>query len=94
MENQDIEDYIREQVRAIHQRTCPRCGASSPVDIHTSHWVWSALFFTCWGSSPQICCCKCGRAEQIKASLFSLFLGWWGFSWGILTYFAEFPRAL
>jgi hypothetical protein len=84
MASQDIEDYIREQVREIHQGNCPRCGASGPVDLHTSYWVWSALFFTRWGSSPLICCRKCGRTEQIKASLFSLFLGWWGFPWGIL----------
>jgi hypothetical protein len=79
------EDYIREQVKAIHQGTCPRCSCSGPVDVHASHWVWSAILFTRWGSSSHICCRKCGRVEQIKASLFSLVLGWWGFPWGFLV---------
>jgi hypothetical protein len=82
--NQETEDYIREQVRVIHQGKCPRCSGHGPVDVHTSHWVWSAGLFTRWGSSPHICCRKCGRVEQIKAALFAFVLGWWGFPWGFL----------
>jgi hypothetical protein len=82
--NQEIEDYITEQVRAIHQGRCPRCSNHGPVDVHKSYWVWSAFLFTRWGSSLHICCRKCGRFEQIKASLFSFVLGWWGFPWGLL----------
>jgi hypothetical protein len=82
--NQETEDYIREQIRAIHQGRCPRCSGHGPVDVHTSHWVWSLVFFTYWGSNSHICCRKCGRDEQIKACLFSFVLGWWGFPWGLL----------
>lgn len=82
--NRQTEDYLREQVRAIHQGRCPRCGGHGPVDVHTSYRSWSAIFFTRWVSRPHICCRKCGRIEQIKDCLFSLFLGWWGFPWGIL----------
>jgi hypothetical protein len=82
--NQETEDYIREQVRAIHRGRCPRCSGHGPVDVHTSHWVWSAVFFTRWGSCSHICCRKCGRIEQVKAGLSSFVLGWWGFPWGLL----------
>jgi hypothetical protein len=84
IESQAAENYIREQVRIIHQGKCPKCNGHGPVDVHKSYWVWSALLFTRWGSSANICCRKCGRTEQLNAGLLSLVLGWWGFPWGLI----------
>ncbi|KAM3091627.1 hypothetical protein ACKFKF_32840 [Phormidesmis sp. 146-12] len=78
------EDHLREQVRLLHQSACPRCKGQGPVDAHTSHRVWSALVLTSWSSRPHICCRKCGRIEQLKDSLLSLFVGWWGIPWGLI----------
>jgi hypothetical protein len=78
------EDYIREQVRVIHSSACPRCNGSGPTDVHMSHCIMSAIIFSFIQSTPHICCRKCGRIEQLKDLLASLFLGWWGFPWGIL----------
>ena len=82
--NQIPEDYLREQVRILHQGSCPRCNGQGPVDVHTSHQIWSIFLLTSWRSTPHVCCRKCGRIEQIKDGLFSLFLGWWGFPWGLI----------
>ena len=77
-------DFIAEKVVEIHQGDCPKCGGPGPVDVHTSHWVWSALAFTRFSSKPEICCRGCGRRARRKAVLFNLLFGWWGFPWGIL----------
>ncbi len=78
-------EVLEEQVRAVHQGACPCCSGREPVDVHTSHRVWSAFVLTSWVSRPRICCSKCGRTEKIKDALFSLFLGWWGFPWGLIV---------
>ena len=39
---------------------------------------------TSWSSSPQLCCRSCATKSQIGGVLFSLFLGWWGFPWGLV----------
>lgn len=83
--NQVPVEVLDEQVRVVHQGKCPCCSGRGPVDVHTSHRVWSAFVLTSWVSRPHVCCGKCGRIEQIKDSLFSLFLGWWGFPWGLIV---------
>ena len=83
--NQVPVEVLDEQVRAVHQGKCPCCSSRGPIDVHTSHRVWSAFVLTSWVSRPHVCCGKCGRLEQIKDCLFSLFLGWWGFPWGLIV---------
>ena len=77
-------DAVTKRVSDLHQGKCPKCQQAGPVDIHTSHSIWSALVVTTWKSSPQISCTPCGKKEKIKATIGSFFLGWWGFPWGIL----------
>jgi hypothetical protein len=71
-------------VARVHSGNCPKCEGQGPVDLHTSHKVWSALLLTSWSSSPEVCCQSCGTKQKLGATAFSLFLGWWGFPWGIL----------
>lgn len=78
------DDYVQEQVRALHQGDCPRCNDAGPVDVHRSHWVWSFGIMTSWRSRTHLCCRGCGRKEQMKGILFSSLLGWWGFPWGFI----------
>ena len=78
------ETEVRKRVDAVHQGACPICQRVGAVDVHTSHSIWSALVLTSWKSSPQVSCVVCGRNAKIKATLFSLFLGWWGFPWGLI----------
>jgi hypothetical protein len=78
------QDTIAEQVRSIHQGRCPKCGGPGPVDIHTSHQVWSAIFFTTWRTQKELCCKSCGVENQVGAVLFCVLLGWWGFPFGLI----------
>ena len=55
-----------------------------PVDVHVNHKVWSAIALTQCSSTPQISCRSCGVKSQLGGTAFSLFLGWWGFPWGLL----------
>lgn len=66
----------------LHQGECPECGGPGPVDVHTSHRVWSAIVMTSWGSRPQISCRRCGTRAQIREGVLSLLLGWWALPWG------------
>lgn len=82
--NEIPEHYLQEQVNALHQGACPRCKGAGPVDVHTSHFVWSAVIMTRWSSTPHVCCRHCGQSQQIQDTLLSLLVGWWGFPWGII----------
>jgi hypothetical protein len=83
--NQIPPDAIREATTSIYHGTCPKCHGPGPVDVHTSYRVWSALLMTSWQSRPQISCRSCGRKRQASDAVFCLFLGWWGFPWGLLV---------
>lgn len=75
---------VQQAALEMHRGLCPRCGGSGPVDVHTSHEVWSVLLLTSWKSVPQISCRACGVRHQLGGLTFSLFLGWWGIPWGLL----------
>lgn len=77
-------DVVRQQASQIFRGPCPRCQGQGPVDVHTSHHVWSVLVMTQYKSTPQISCKSCGVKTQLSNAVFSLFLGWWGFPWGLL----------
>jgi hypothetical protein len=68
----------------VHQGSCPECSGPGPIDVHTSYRVWSALVLTQWSSRPLVACKPCGTKQKLGDTAFSLFLGWWGFPWGIL----------
>jgi hypothetical protein len=55
------------------------------VDVHTSHRVYSVFILTSWKSIQNVSCRACGKKSQLKDALFSLFLGWWGFPWGLVV---------
>ncbi len=76
----DVASYIGH----VHQGSCPKCSGPGPVDVHTSYRVWSALVLTQWSSRPLVSCKRCGTKQKLGDAAFSLFLGWWGFPWGIL----------
>jgi hypothetical protein len=76
----DVADFIGR----VHQGNCPECSGPGPVDVHTSYRVWSALVLTQWSSRPLVSCKSCGTKQKLGDTAFSLFLGWWGFPWGIL----------
>lgn len=78
------QNVLDEQAALIHQGTCPQCEGPGPVDVHTSHRVWSALIFTSWSSNPQVCCRSCGIKSQLGDTALSFFVGWWGLPWGVI----------
>jgi hypothetical protein len=77
-------DVVRNEASAVFHGSCPKCQGPGPVDVHTSHQIWSALLLTQYKSTPQISCKRCGVKSQISNALFSAVLGWWGFPWGII----------
>lgn len=82
---QEVPDtLVAEQVWKVHQGLCPKCGGSGPVDVYTSHRVWSALIMTSWSSRPHVVCRRCGSKARLGDAAFSLALGWWGFPWGLV----------
>jgi hypothetical protein len=76
-------DLVAQSISETHQGSCPRCDGNGPVDIHTSHWIWSALVLTSWNSKQELCCRSCGVKSILGATLFCGTLGWWGFPWGM-----------
>ena len=83
--NQVPDELVSEHLAEVHQSSCPKCGGPGPIDVHTSHYVWSALAFTSWGSRPQVCCRSCGVKAKIGKIFFSGIFGWWGFPWGLFV---------
>ena len=79
------DEVVTNEARVIHSGPCPVCGEKrGPVDVHTSHKVTSFILMTSWSSTPRISCRSCGVKSQLSALFYSLFLGWWGFPWGII----------
>ena len=70
--------------RQIHSGPCPVCRGPGPIDVHDTHWVWSALVLTRWGSRSQVSCRWCGIKSQVLGIAQSAVLGWWGFPWGFI----------
>lgn len=70
----DYEDLFR----------CQRCGAvDHTLRIVQFPYVISLLFVTLRRGWAGIFCSECRKEEMAKAKIISLFLGWWGFPWGI-----------
>jgi hypothetical protein len=83
--NRISDDVIKGHAWQIHQGPCPKCGQQrGPVDVYTSHKVWSMILMTSWSSVPQISCRRCGVKAMLWGATSSLFIGWWGIPWGIL----------
>ena len=73
--------------RAIEMQysLCPACGGPGPVDVFTTHTVWSALLVTVWKSTPAVSCKGCAVKSQIYATIAGALVGWWGFPWGLVV---------
>jgi len=76
-------ELVEAELRAVFAGACPKCHGPGPVDVHTSYRVWSALVVTQWQSRPALSCARCGWKAKLGDFIFCLFLGWWGFPWGL-----------
>jgi hypothetical protein len=77
-------DIVDERTLDLHGGPCPRCGGPGPIDVHTSHRVWSAVYLTSCQSRPQVCCRSCAIKCHLGSTAFCLCLGWWGFPFGLV----------
>jgi hypothetical protein len=84
LSSQVPKDIVDEQARKIHRGLCPKCHARGPVDVHISHRIYSALIYSSWRNIPNLCCRSCGRKIQVKDTIISLILGWWGIPLGLI----------
>jgi hypothetical protein len=75
---------VNERLWAAFHGTCPKCGGRGPVDVHTSHRVYSMLIATSWSSRVAVVCTPCGRNAKVRDALLSFALGWWALPWGIV----------
>lgn len=78
------DDAALDAAKDILQGDCPICSGAGPVDFHTSHSIWSVVYFTSFKSTPVLCCRRCGRKNAIKSSAFSALFGWWGIPFGMI----------
>jgi hypothetical protein len=78
------ENAARARADHIRMGLCPRCQGPGPVDVHLSHWIWSGLAFTRWGSKQLVSCRRCAVKSQVGNLIFSGLFGWWGFPHGLL----------
>ena len=76
---------IADVVQRLWNGPCPKCNGPGPVDVHTSHTVFSFILMTSWQSHPQLSCRRCGVKRQAGAAAVSLFAGWWGIPWGFFV---------
>jgi hypothetical protein len=82
--NQVPPDLLQQETVEVHAGKCPKCKGNEPVDVHTSHCVWSIIVMTRWSSKPQVSCRKCAVKSHLGNALFSFVCGWWGFPWGLI----------
>ena len=75
---------VDDAIDKTHQGECPLCQGPGPIDVHTSHTVWSIIALTSWKSTPHVCCRSCGRQKQLTGFVTSGLFGWWGFPWGFI----------
>lgn len=73
----EIRDESRYIVDDLRHSICPECQGPGPLDVHTSYWVFSLIYYCQWSSKPKICCLRCGQNKKWMALLSSTFLGWW-----------------
>jgi hypothetical protein len=76
--------HVADYIDGAHRSDCPSCGRAGPIDLRRSHWVWSLMVLTRWGTDQRIECVRCGRLRQAKAMGFSLLAGWWGVPFGLV----------
>jgi hypothetical protein len=77
-------DEVSKWAREVHEGPCSLCGEKGGVDLRSSYEVYSIVFMTVWKTVPYVCCRRCGLKKQVGSLLFSLFLGWWGFPFGLV----------
>lgn len=84
-ERKVVDDSIRAEAVALHSGSCPLCGGQGPIDGHESSWVISVPFYHNVKRNIDICCEGCAHKTNFKASIITLFLGWWSISGAIQT---------
>ena len=77
-------NVVDEHAGNIHRGLCPKCKGRGPIDVHTSHRIYSLFVYSSWQSISHVCCRSCGKKKQIGDTIFCLILGWWGFPWGFI----------
>ena len=75
---------LKRIIAETHQGDCPQCEGKGPIEVHNSYRIWSALVLTQWSTRPQISCQSCATKARIGSTFFCVFLGWWGFPWGLI----------
>ncbi len=72
-----------EQLALLRSLPCPICANNSaPLNAVLASRAISFIIMTNYDRTPVIGCIECLRKRCNKASVISLFAGWWGFPWG------------
>lgn len=79
------DEEVHKVTSIIHQGDCPKCSKQNgPVDVHTSHHIWSAILISSYKDVPEVTCKSCATKRQLLAFTGALIFGWWGFPHGIV----------
>lgn len=76
---------VEETARKIHSGVCPKCQGPGPIDVHISYSVYSFLIETVHKTHRHVLCKRCAVKQQAVDFIGSLFLGWWGFPFGLIV---------
>jgi len=88
------QEIVAQALAKVVDANCPVCNGPGPVDVFTSHRVFSAVVVTSWRSLPRVSCRSCATKAQLVSTLYSFFLGWWGIPWGFLLTPVQIVRNL
>ncbi|TWU59281.1 WD domain, G-beta repeat [Rubripirellula tenax] len=78
------DDIISKRAWQMRDAACARCGGPGPLDFHGGQQVISVIILTWTTDATVFGCHRCGKNAAIKATVTTLFAGWWGFPWGLI----------
>lgn len=71
-------DLIHEHAVALRFGPCPKCRARGDiVEVRPAYTILSVVVITRYATEVELCCRRCGRGNNVTASIWSFVMGWW-----------------
>jgi len=80
------DSVVKKEAQKIMKGPCPECDQTSDdIELRFSHRAVSYLVMTIWSKNPILSCRSCHRKKVTSETFITLFLGWWGFPFGLIV---------
>ena len=80
------DNVVKKEAQKIMRGPCPACNlTTNDVELRFTHRAVSYLVMTIWSKNSILSCRSCHRKKVMSESLITLFLGWWGFPFGLIV---------